>query len=147
MWSSTTGLVTLATFGTYTALGNRLSLDVALPVFSLITILQFPLAVLPWMFISGISFRIALRRLEKFLLLPSIVDRRVFNDDAADKSIACDSLRLRWTRKKVVLDQVSWCVFDTHTHAHVHTYTRTHTVTHTNTWWPGRRCLEESMVY
>ena len=131
MWSSTTGLVTLATFGTYTALGNRLSLDVALPVFSLITILQFPLAVLPWMFISGISFRIALRRLEKFLMLPSIVDRRVFNDDAADKSIACDSLRLRWTRKKVVLDQVSLCVFDTTTRTH--TYAGTHTVTHART--------------
>ena len=130
MWSSTSGLVTLATFGSYTALGNRLSLDVALPVFSLITILQFPLAVLPWMFISGISFRIALRRLEKFLLLPSIVDRRVFNDDAADKSIACDRLRLCWARKKVVLDQVCFCIFDTHTHAHARSRAHSHAHKH-----------------
>ena len=97
MWSSTTGLVALATFGTYTALGNRLSLDVALPVLSLITILQFPLAVLPWMLISSISFRIALARLETFLKLPSIVDRRTMNRQADDKSIAVDALRLRWS--------------------------------------------------
>jgi len=106
LWSSTTAVVALATFGTYarsrraccdngrvtsvlntqahlmpppsspsspfpppcascTSMGNRLSLDVALPVLSLITILQFPLVVLPWMFISSISFRIALRRIQK----------------------------------------------------------------------------------
>jgi len=108
MWSSTTGLVALATFGTYTALGNRLSLDVALPVLSLITILQFPLAVLPWMLISSISFRIALARLETFLKLPSIVDRRTMNRQADDKSIAVDALRLRWTSDRDVLDKVSF---------------------------------------
>ena len=58
--------------------GDRLSLDVAMPVLSLITILQFPLEVLPWMFISSISFRIALARLQKFLMFPSIVDARTF---------------------------------------------------------------------
>ncbi len=110
LWSSTTGLVALATFGTYTALGNRLALDVALPVLSLITILQFPLAVLPWMLISSISFRIALARLEKFLKLPSIVDLRTMNRQADDKSIAVDALRLRWTPDRDVLAGVSFQV-------------------------------------
>jgi membrane-bound acyltransferase YfiQ involved in biofilm formation len=74
--------------------GNRLSLDVAMPVLSLITILQFPLEVLPWMFISSISFRIALARLQKFLMFPSIVDARTFLPAATENSQVLSLLAL-----------------------------------------------------
>lgn len=113
LWSSTTAFVALATFGTYTSLGNRLSLDIALPVLSLITILQFPLLVLPWMFISSISFRIALRRIQKFLLQPSIVDRRkrlpppCSDDEACGDAVTFDQVSLEWEPSKPVLEAVS----------------------------------------
>ena len=112
LWSSTTAFVALATFGTYVSLGNRLTLDVALPVLSLITILQFPLAVLPWMFISSISFRIALGRLQKFLLSPSIVDRRRLcansesSTDEPSPVVSFDKVSLEWTGGKSVLQHV-----------------------------------------
>ena len=113
LWSSTTAFVALATFGTYTSLGNRLSLDVALPVLSLITILQFPLLVLPWMFISSISFRIALRRIQKFLLQPSIVDRRKKlpppspDDEVCGDTVTFDEVSLEWEPGTSVLEAVS----------------------------------------
>ena len=83
LWSSTTACVALATFGTYVRLGHTLTLDVALPVLSLITILKFPLAVLPWMFISSLSFNIALARIQRFLLSPSLTDTRSFSPGSA----------------------------------------------------------------
>ena len=112
LWSSTTAFVALATFGTYTKLGNRLSLEVALPVLSLITILQFPLAVLPWMFISSISFRIALGRIEALLLAPSLLDRRCRLDPPSslddNTDVVClRNVSLEWEQKEAVLRGVS----------------------------------------
>lgn len=115
LWSSTTAFVALAVFGTYTGLGNRLSLDVAFPVLSLIIILQFPLTVLPWMCMSAVSFSISLKRISKFLKAQSLHDaRRKLRSEEEDGSSDPDRLSLQvnnatmeWLPDREVLRDIS----------------------------------------
>eukprot|EP00960_Hanusia_phi_P006690 191370-Hanusia_phi.AAC.1 len=115
LWSSTTAFVALAVFGTYTGMGNRLSLDVAFPVLSLIIILQFPLTVLPWMCMSAVSFSISLKRISKFLKAQSLHDVRKKlhhqeengREDPDRLALQVNSATLEWLPDKEILRDIS----------------------------------------
>jgi ABC-type multidrug transport system fused ATPase/permease subunit len=63
--------VTLATFGLYTRLGNKLTPEVAFPSLLLFQSLIFPLTMLPMIISNAISLSVALKRLDRFMQVGS----------------------------------------------------------------------------
>jgi len=67
LWSSTSIMVTLCTFAAFVAMGGTLDAATAFTSLSLLSILRFPLAVLPNIFNSAIEASVSLRRIASFL--------------------------------------------------------------------------------
>ncbi|CAO3563902.1 unnamed protein product [Mortierella alpina] len=94
-WASTPFMVSLVTFSVYTlVLGKALTTDVVFSAIALFNLLQFPLAMLPWVISSCIEARVSINRVHKFLTSaetdPNAIileDRRDFAPDldASDK--------------------------------------------------------------
>ncbi|KAF9947639.1 hypothetical protein BGZ70_002580, partial [Mortierella alpina] len=67
-WASTPFMVSLVTFSVYTlVLGKALTTDVVFSAIALFNLLQFPLAMLPWVISSCIEARVSIDRVHKFL--------------------------------------------------------------------------------
>ncbi|KAF9948426.1 hypothetical protein BGZ72_009661 [Mortierella alpina] len=94
-WASTPFMVSLMTFSVYTlVLGKALTTDVVFAAIALFNLLQFPLAMLPWVISSCIEARVSIDRVHKFLTSAEtdpnaiiVEDRRdqLPNQDASDK--------------------------------------------------------------
>ena len=60
-------LISLAGFGTYVALGGRITAAVAFPALALFNILQFPIIVLPMQIMAVVFGKVALNRIQSFM--------------------------------------------------------------------------------
>ena len=60
-------LIALAGFGTYIALGGRITAAVAFPALALFNILQFPIIVLPMQIMAVVYGKVALNRIQRFM--------------------------------------------------------------------------------
>jgi len=69
-WNSAPVTVSIATFGAYAAMGNRLDMHIVLPALAIINIMSFPLFVFPLLISAVISGRVAMGRLNDFINLP-----------------------------------------------------------------------------
>jgi ABC-type multidrug transport system fused ATPase/permease subunit len=67
MFSGAPVIVAMAAFGTYSALGSRMTADVAFPALAYFDLLRFPLIMLPWQIFEAVSARVAMRRIQRFV--------------------------------------------------------------------------------
>ena len=60
-------MISLAGFGTYVALGGKITAAVAFPALALFNLLRFPIIMFPMQIMSLIFGKVALNRIQKFM--------------------------------------------------------------------------------
>ncbi|KAF9285512.1 hypothetical protein BGZ68_003791 [Mortierella alpina] len=91
-WASTPFMVSLMTFSVYTlVLGKALTTDVVFSAIALFNLLQFPLAMLPWVISSCIEARVSIDRVHKFLTSAETDPNAIIVEDRRDQSSSQDA--------------------------------------------------------
>lgn len=107
-WNSAPVTVSVATFGAYTALGNRLDMQIVLPALAIINIMSFPLFVFPLLISAVISGKVALGRLNEYMNLPERDTSHIIKtDDSSLTPIALEGCALGWNASRPILDDVN----------------------------------------
>ncbi|KAF9937446.1 hypothetical protein BGZ67_001284 [Mortierella alpina] len=87
-WASTPFMVSLMTFSVYTlVLGKALTTDVVFSAIALFNLLQFPLAMLPWVISSCIEARVSIDRVHKFLTSAETDPNAIILEDRRDPTL------------------------------------------------------------
>ena len=107
-WNSAPITVSIATFGAYAYLGNKLEMSVVLPALSIINIMSFPLFVFPLLISAVISGKVAMKRLSDYMNLDERDASAVTHTDPASVlPISFDNATIGWNATSAVLSGVS----------------------------------------
>eukprot|EP00283_Hemiselmis_rufescens_P014305 CAMPEP_0173443524 /NCGR_PEP_ID=MMETSP1357-20121228/30032_1 /TAXON_ID=77926 /ORGANISM="Hemiselmis rufescens, Strain PCC563" /LENGTH=1295 /DNA_ID=CAMNT_0014409445 /DNA_START=9 /DNA_END=3896 /DNA_ORIENTATION=- len=107
-WNSAPITVSIATFGAYATLGNKLDMGIVLPALSIINIMSFPLFVFPLLISAVISGKVALLRLANYMDLPerdlSLVTPTLPDDPLP---IRLENVTMGWNATRPILSEVN----------------------------------------
>eukprot|EP01129_Flabellula_baltica_P005848 TRINITY_DN2144_c0_g1_i4.p1 TRINITY_DN2144_c0_g1~~TRINITY_DN2144_c0_g1_i4.p1 ORF type:complete len:1232 (-),score=200.95 TRINITY_DN2144_c0_g1_i4:2377-6072(-) len=83
-------MMTLATLGCYTLLGGEMSIEIAFPVLALYNVLQGPFKIINKTIVSIVEAKVALKRIQHFLLLKEISLIEETESEGGIEFINCD---------------------------------------------------------